>query len=656
MGFLMQGVHFEELGTEELNIPSLSARRTKLADGSLRVLILVCKSKWNKELKQPRVISSQNVGVVADNKEFGPIVFKEAFLQQYPQLRDVTVLRKESHKYVYIKTPLKLDAHTVGYHKVGRQRYEPPTAEGKTKLYGATMLCSKVAEHFNLKRALIDAFGRLKATRILSIAIALLVLRQVSLSSVKHLADYVFLGTEKVPLSSPAITKLCKGITSGLGRKYFGLVQDSLYKQFPCLESALHAVDGTSVPSYSRTNPRVEYGHPKKDNPGIPQFNLIFIAHMLTGIPCYFRELAGNVPDKSAYKHDSDYCCSMLKASAHLRDELALAKRMIHVFDRGYSTRKVMQCATEHNFDFVCRLTNSMKETKEARAYAAAHNIEDKGDIIGDAIRHMALPECDCPTITSTLTGCKKRLFIHVYYDLSIEVQSLLKLLDLGSSIIAAHKTGTYDKLSKTIRDLDGRIKLVPKRKDGKWCVNIKAAKEEAAHSALKVLGCTLKEMEGQKVLDTYTNREKVELAIRSFKGLGFARLGSGNTETMFGRLFLFFVSTQIEMGLLYLAKQAKDGHGSREPNAQEKHILSSMPELITLMNGITCDVCGKDVKVHEIVGLRRGVLELLGLPVVASSDDDADDESQLEADLTDQALAELYTQQDAAEEGLRIR
>ena len=39
----MQGVHFEELGTEELNIPSLSARRTKLADGSLRVLILVCK-------------------------------------------------------------------------------------------------------------------------------------------------------------------------------------------------------------------------------------------------------------------------------------------------------------------------------------------------------------------------------------------------------------------------------------------------------------------------------------------------------------------------------------------------------------------------------------------------------------------------------------
>ena len=71
----------------------------------------------------------------------------------------------------------------------------------------------------------------------------------------------------------------------------------------------------------------------------------------------------------------------------------------------------------------------------------------------------------------------------------------------------------------------------------------------------------------------------------------------TGNTETMFGRLFLFFVSTQIEMGLLYLAKQAKDGHSSREPNAQEKHILISMPELITLMNGITCDVCGKEIR-----------------------------------------------------------
>ena len=59
---------------------------------------------------------------------------------------------------------------------------------------------------------------------------------------------------------------------------------------------------------------------------------------------------------------------------------------------------------------------------------------------------------------------------------------------------------------------------------------------------------------------------------------------------------------------------------------------------------------------VGETTGLRRRVLELLGFPVVTASDEDADDESLLLANLTNQALAELYTPQDASEEGLRIK
>ena len=109
-------------------------------------------------------------------------------------------------------------------------------------------------------------------------------------------------------------------------------------------------------------------------------------------------------------------------------------------------------------------------------------------------------------------------------------------------------------------------------------------------------------------------------------------------------------------MGLLYLSQQAKEGKNEREPLPQEKSVLNSVPELLNLMNGITCQVCGKNIKVHEITGLRSRVLELLGFPVVTASDEDADDESLLLANLTNQALAELYTPQDASEEGLRIK
>ena len=45
-------VDFEEFGTEELGIPSLTARRIKQPDGSLRVMIAVAPVKWDKELKR----------------------------------------------------------------------------------------------------------------------------------------------------------------------------------------------------------------------------------------------------------------------------------------------------------------------------------------------------------------------------------------------------------------------------------------------------------------------------------------------------------------------------------------------------------------------------------------------------------------------------
>ena len=125
-------VDVKEFGTEELNIPSLTAKRVKQADGSVRVMIAVTPVKWDKELKRPRIVSSKNVGVVANNQEFGPIIFREEFLQQYPQLRAVTVLRKESRQYVYLKTPLKPE--TVGYHKSGRKRYNPQADAGKNKI------------------------------------------------------------------------------------------------------------------------------------------------------------------------------------------------------------------------------------------------------------------------------------------------------------------------------------------------------------------------------------------------------------------------------------------------------------------------------------------------------------------------------------------
>lgn len=102
-----------------------------------------------------------------------------------------------------------------------------------------------------------------------------------------------------------------------------------------------------------------------------------------------------------------------------------------------------------------------------------------------------------------------------------------------------------------------------------------------------------------------------------------------------------------------FTAKRAKKGEFGREPSAWEYDILSSTNDLIALMNGITCEVCGKEVKVNEIAGIRRKVLELIGYPIQGGDDDD---DAESLATLANQALASIYTSQDAYEEGLSVR
>ena len=43
----------EEFGTEELGIPRLTTRRTKLKDGTLRCIVAVTKTRWDPEKKRP---------------------------------------------------------------------------------------------------------------------------------------------------------------------------------------------------------------------------------------------------------------------------------------------------------------------------------------------------------------------------------------------------------------------------------------------------------------------------------------------------------------------------------------------------------------------------------------------------------------------------
>lgn len=76
----------------KLNLPKLSAQRVKRSDSSYSCS-LRCPDAEN------RLVT---VGHVRDKQEFGPIDFKHDFLEQYPQLKEITVVRKEDRSLVYL--------------------------------------------------------------------------------------------------------------------------------------------------------------------------------------------------------------------------------------------------------------------------------------------------------------------------------------------------------------------------------------------------------------------------------------------------------------------------------------------------------------------------------------------------------------------------
>ena len=90
----------------ELGIPSLTTFVHRLANGVARSMVTTTVHMWDTQKKRSKVIARETVGRIENGEPFGRIAFKEAFLERYPILRQVTVMRLNSYEYGYIKAPL----------------------------------------------------------------------------------------------------------------------------------------------------------------------------------------------------------------------------------------------------------------------------------------------------------------------------------------------------------------------------------------------------------------------------------------------------------------------------------------------------------------------------------------------------------------------
>ena len=107
------------------------------------------------------------------------------------------------------------------------------------------------------------------------------------------------------------------------------------------VEKEYWAYDSTSISSYSETMKQVRYGK-NKDGENLPQINLALLFGEKSGMPFYYRKLAGNIPDVKT-----------IRELVRELDVLGYEKIKL-VMDRGYYSADNINALYRDHMKFLC--------------------------------------------------------------------------------------------------------------------------------------------------------------------------------------------------------------------------------------------------------------------------------------------------------------
>lgn len=169
-----------------------------------------------------------------------------------------------------------------------------PFVQTRHLYYGATYLFDKLAEELGLTADLKQCFPD-SYKKLLSIVYYLILednnpLYRFEKWNFTHKHSY---GAD---IASPHSSEFFASITDEQVNKFFRLQGKRR------VEEEYWAYDSTSISSYSETLAQVQYGKNKEDDK-LPQLNLLLVFGEESGIPFYYRKLAGNIPDSKTVKH-----------------------------------------------------------------------------------------------------------------------------------------------------------------------------------------------------------------------------------------------------------------------------------------------------------------------------------------------------------------
>ena len=360
------------------------------------------------------------------------------------------------------------------------------------------------------------------------------------------------------------------------------------------VEKEYWAYDSTSISSYSESLKQVKYGK-NKDGEKLPQINLALIFGENSGLPFYYRKLAGNIPD--------------VKTIRELLRELDVLgyEKIKLVMDRGYYSADNINALYKEHLKFLCSTSAALKFAKDYIREIGADKDRYNSDL-ELYVFSSTIPwdyEQKRPYKGDTIHE-ERRMYLHLYFNpdkFSDDGKALNRKLDaLKAELLSGKRVPEHEKDYRKYFE----VKETPKRG-----ISL-SYKQEAIDFVRERYGFFV--LISNEVKDPviarslYKMRDVIEKAFWNIKErLNLRRTLTSSESSLEGKLFVEFVA------LIYLSYIKK--------KMEEAGLFSryTMQELLDELDVIECfqepgkaPIQGEVLKKQEQIYRNLGVEPLL--------------------------------------------
>ncbi len=482
------------------------------------------------------------------------------------------------------------DKHQVEDEMLKLKRGPVPCTQTRHLYYGATWLLDRISETISLTRDLEACFPR-DYKQILSIAYYLILennnpLYRFEKWGMIHQHPY---GKD---ITSPRSSELFASITDEAVAQFFRLQGKRR------IEQEYWAYDSTSISSYSDALKQIQYGN-NKEHDRLEQLNLLLVFGEKSGLPFYYRKLAGNIPDVKTVK-------TLLTDL----DILGIGKIKL-VMDHGFFSEANINGLYKEHLKFIVGVRISLTFVRQQLdlvydSIRQFQNYDQALDTYGFTVLTDWQYTEDRPNKGGVIKGTR-RIYLHLYYNIDKGAEDErnfdIMIAKCYNELISGQNNEKHEKNYQKFFI----IKRTPKR-GFQVTVRTDAISEAKRYFGFFAL-ITNEKMDAFTALMLYRMKDVIEKAFGNIKErLNLRRLLVSSERNLDGKLFVEFVALIL---ISYINRKMQDLGLYKDYTLQQ---------MLDKLDVIECFLSpGHDLRVGEILDQQKELYTKFGTGLPAS-------------------------------------